>query len=450
MISQVKDPMRNPVRPSPSRKILLYIAFIYLLLSSLLPPLLAAQTDTGTIGQRAADSTVVLTATSQGLCGTGFILENGLIVTTWHVVDSICGEKNCGDLKARRVRGADLKQLEVVTETPLSVKSALPGIDLAFLDPGQTGISGAFKLGADSNSESRLYMAGFPNCRGFELSEGLITRQDSLHIYTTLRGAPGNSGSPIFNDKFEIVGMADEAGDLLQGLTARALNLGYEMRGLRGEWLARSADAAAPLELDAEALLQYYRKDILTLPADKRLLSGLGYISATGALRSRLVLFSDNIPTLRLLGHFDDYPLAAANLPNQIESSSEAKLIRLLALSTALEQKGLRSAALEVLNLPAVLNELTDNPDKTQAGAINALLNEFATGNYPGVELYLIKLTAHWLLWGSLLIAGLTATTGYAYGKQQGGRLSRLAFAIGVAFFWPFSILYLLFKKRNR
>lgn len=428
----------------PSRSIL-----VILLLVCLTPGLLTAETDDEALRQKASDSIVILTAASQGLCGTGFILESGLIATTWHVIDSICNGASCGDLKARRLRGDARNKLEALTEGPLNLRSALPGIDLAFLDPGATGIAGAFKLSKQGIPEGRLHMAGFSYCQGLEFSDGTIRSQNSLHLFTTLRGAPGNSGSPVFTDNFELVGMVDEAADLMQGLTGRALSLGYELRALHGRWLALAGESPQSLELDATALLQYYRQDILTLPPEKRLIAGLGYIAAAGALRRQAIVSSDDADFLRPLSLFDDYPFAILNLPDTADRTAASGLLTQLALSSALEQKGLRSGAVEVLNVPEAMKQLNSGQDKAQAQAMSSMLRTFAENGYPGVELYLIKLCAKWVIWGSLLLGAFFITIGYAYAARQGSRLSRLLFTLGVALLWPFSIIYLLLKKRK-
>jgi S1-C subfamily serine protease len=145
--------------------------------------------------------------------GTGFFIhESGLIATNHHVIDD-AKEIEINYMEKDQPKKVKAKVLVSDKDNDLSI---LKVDDPSFksLEP----LKYSFKTGALANPGASVFSIGFPlfNVLGTEakFSDGKISSktgyQNAVNSFqTTVAIQPGNSGSPLFNDKGEVIGVAN-------------------------------------------------------------------------------------------------------------------------------------------------------------------------------------------------------------------------------------------------
>ncbi|GHT94121.1 hypothetical protein FACS1894141_0170 [Spirochaetia bacterium] len=135
--------------------------------------------------------------------GTGFFISNdGILVTCAHVIDG-------GDLISVRVNNIEYRAEILAKDSTL---------DLAILKINYKSPYN-FKIGAFNSVElgNKIYVLGFPLAgllsSDIRLTDGSVSAKsgfDGEQIYFQISAPvqPGNSGGPIINSKFEVIGVA--------------------------------------------------------------------------------------------------------------------------------------------------------------------------------------------------------------------------------------------------
>lgn len=143
---------------------------------------------------------------------TGFVVGDGLVMTAYHVVS--------GDLSPDK-----RKQLGFSPDEPLAVSAfvndceatllgADPGADLALLrvcgGTRKRAAAPAFQAEAGPGQDEKLLVVARPN--GFKsvkrgVFSGTYTYHGRQYWAATIEGRDGFSGSPVYNDRGEIVGV---------------------------------------------------------------------------------------------------------------------------------------------------------------------------------------------------------------------------------------------------
>jgi S1-C subfamily serine protease len=143
---------------------------------------------------------------------TGFVVGDGLVMTAYHVVS--------GDLSLDK-----RKQLGFSPDEPLTVSAYVndceatvltvdPGADLALLHvcggSQRRGVAPAFQAEAGPVQDEKLLVIARPN--GFKsVKRGVFSGTYNYHgrqyWAATIEGRDGFSGSPVYNDRGEIVGV---------------------------------------------------------------------------------------------------------------------------------------------------------------------------------------------------------------------------------------------------
>jgi len=232
---------------------------------------------------------VLLSSPVHNVCGTGFIRPDGRVVTNKHLTDSLCPRDRCEDLLIRRAAGIDLPaDIPVPAVTP-RVSAVIPALDVALLDIGLSPQSApvppgftapeTIPLGAPSAVGDEVTTLGFPRCGPLKISRGRVLAADQIRLTTDLRGAPGQSGSPIINGAGAATGIVDEATDVGAALTALATGGPLELRGRRLDPLdaiLASPDPRVPQISRLNDFLRAHR----TAPLGTRLRAALEFVIA--------------------------------------------------------------------------------------------------------------------------------------------------------------------------
>lgn len=158
-------------------------------------PRTVVQTQSAASLYRRVKPYVVTVKTSDGT-GSGFITDEGLLYTAYHVV-----------------RGST--KLSAVTGTGKSIP--LKTVIAADVDQDwvcfQTAIKGNIHVAKHNNSPvgARVTVIGSPKGLAHTINEGLMSGRRAVgkldRIQLSISGFPGSSGSPVFNGSGEVIGM---------------------------------------------------------------------------------------------------------------------------------------------------------------------------------------------------------------------------------------------------
>ncbi|MGI9549400.1 MAG: bifunctional trypsin-like peptidase domain-containing/SEL1-like repeat protein, partial [Bdellovibrionales bacterium] len=153
----------------------------------------------------------------KGYRGTGFILEDGLLVTNVHVVESILNKNNFFS----KINFKSLSHIEISQEGQFldiqvtSIQALDPVHDLALLNIKGSEIPPPIKKarGEVDFTKDKLFLVGYPNRKLKTIGQkGPIKMFESeARMPISTNDTYGASGSPIVNQKGEIMGVSHSA-----------------------------------------------------------------------------------------------------------------------------------------------------------------------------------------------------------------------------------------------
>ena len=169
---------------------------------------------------KAIDCTFIIENNCQINCGTAFLLEGYGLVTNHHV--SML--ENYGDLSNLEIfRYVDPNQKFPLTECTLSI--AASDIDTFKLDTEKYGLN-SLLVGDDSKIKvnTKVRIIGYPNYakgddpRVTETEVIGLKHYLGIEIYLVEKQIyHGNSGGPVLNENYEVIGIATNGGDMESG-----------------------------------------------------------------------------------------------------------------------------------------------------------------------------------------------------------------------------------------
>jgi len=221
----------------------------------------------------AYDSSSVTTLQNSG---TGFFISETLVATNYHVVS-----------------GA--KEIEVTyqndTKLPATIVAKDPANDLALLRVnGLENIAKPLSIGQSRNIKEgiQVFTAGFPLASELgtraKISEGIVNsitglEDDFRMLQVSIPIQPGNSGSPVFNAKGQVIGIVTATLNNTHFLNKQGIipqNVGYAMKidylnnliTILPEEVKLSA-SASPQNLDASQIMDIAKQSIVYIVVKK-------------------------------------------------------------------------------------------------------------------------------------------------------------------------------------
>ena len=372
-------------------------------------PLLVQASPQGSISPD--PTAAVLQLRSQNACATGFLLNDGRVVTNAHVARSICPFGDCQQLSVLRADAVG-GQPAPVDVGAVTVLASYPALDLAILQLATPPhFPSPFTLQAPPAALGATGTTlGFPNCSALERSVGQVIDSDPLGFRTTTPVSHGSSGSPVVDDRYQVIGIVSEVTGVLPAIGSFVLGSRADARAVRAELLDAVRGAQTPLAALAlqARWINGFASSVWPLSAPSRLvrsfhlfgaLEGLG-TSATRAEPSAARLLFSGTQSFESWSGLADVNWAAP----EIQTLDQTALVRLC------EEHGLRSSPSSSISLEELRHSLQQSGRPPEhVDTLIALATDCSRRGYAGAALTGLSFAA-----GSLAIVLLLVLVGLA------------------------------------
>jgi hypothetical protein len=407
---------------------------------------------------------VLLSSKTADSCATGLRFAKGRILTSLHVVRSLCQESDCAQVRVSAARGLGASAAEAAPSPKVTLTKVYPARDLALLafdDPWAPPPA----LDAIAAKEGAPVIAtGFPRCGPLQVSRGKIQKPGSLTFESSALSDFGGSGSPLFlasekGDMLQVVGIVSQATlsapSLLriisgQSFSPSAAEIGSAWKGLQGEDLEIVNSSSAEESLEYDALLRHYEERTIGASGVARFLAALDFSSRVEALKHWALVTQATASQINALdkAHASE-ALAWSYLGEQPDltippSEISPKLLELIYLYN-LEQHGTRKGALLPLS-QAELEALAQKGGTPWQSAHS----RFAKSPSPGLTLLALAEAGWILLLLALILMCWGVSVGLIAGVTKGGFGKKVFTGLWVGILgWPLSLLaWWIFRMR--
>ncbi|MDC0358071.1 serine protease [Oligoflexia bacterium] len=401
------------------------------------------------------NSVFLLSSKTNDTCATGFLMADGELVTNSHVMHALCPLRNCEDVIIRKASRIGDMIPQLVPVQALSIKKDFPGLDAAVLEVKfEHEVVGAFKKGGSATPGQPLFSLGYPRCKALTLSSGSLETVSNLRLFTSVQGAHGSSGSPIFDQDYNLIGIADEAESVTSALTSMLFATDFRLRGVRADILFEltALDPIASINRHAALLSAHYNDSVRPTKQLTRLLAGEDFLHLVEGLRKRLIMFDRFAIYGKSLSWLGEYIALLPTLPVSLTTDPLILATEKIAVAYSLEKFGLKQksfTALDSAQLVSAINAMQRPLEHKQA--LIELVNYAASDGYMGSEYYTLLLCAMGvgtalvltLLWGWSL--------GYVFSRARGGIIrGTIVMAVVGIVLWPLSFLLFLMLSLRR
>lgn len=385
-------------------------------------------------------SILFMKSEENGTCGTGFVSDGGLVVTNAHVVRALCPTGKCKDVQLLQASGIGNRPLVPVATAQLHVEQTLPALDVAFLR-ADTGIdTSGIKVREEPPREGETAITlGYPKCGALTESRGNITDVESLRFASTTRGAHGSSGSPVFDENFQLIGIVAESASISGGLLSLVTDYRFETVSMRADKALslRGLSSSASIAKQAELLLEYYRQHVRNLRGTQRMRAGVAFTAAFEGLQDQ-VLFAgeptDAFYRFAFAGQHLDY--LTQTLPP--ENSEASRSISTLVLAYNVEVNGAYQQPLVAVKMDQLFEAIRAN--KVPSAVVDdwrEIISYAAESDFPGMELYGLFLAGLTSVVAVLVLSVLAWSMGYTFGTMPGSFAKRLLWMLANFVMWP-------------
>lgn len=400
-------------------------------------------------------SVVQLSSDRSRSCGSGFLLANGDIVTSRHVAEGVCPLYNCGSLSVRRAGSAGGPAIEEIKSDTAYVKWSEPLLDLAVISKQNAPFpAGAFSEWAAAKEAQKVWSLGFSRCKTLELRSGSVSSLNPLWTMTTVKGTYGNSGSPLFDADYKIVGVIDEALSVSQAVRARLIGEYFALRAVRGDVLFAAAglhDEHPSLASQVQIVENFYSEVVIRASGQERLYAALDFMRIMDGMRDPAVTANSALDqaSLGLIAQLGSYPASSIAFA-QLRLSDLGSSIERLTLAYNLEYKGLNRSLGKKIAGAELVSLLSGTSDEARVKGLKSIISDFEASGFPGVQQTLINYAIFWLpiAVASLIIWALSVA--HVWFSTCAGVAKRLfVCAIVGIVFWPLSYIVFLFTRRT-
>lgn len=401
---------------------------------------------------------LMLRAQAGPACGSGLLLEDGLILTASHLTDALCPLGNCSRVEILSADGADQ------TPTPfdsalaysLSIFRQFPALDITLLKlqgPPRRGLELFARKDGPALAEP-VYAAGFPGCRSLSLSFGHISRLNQARLETSARGGRGSSGGILFDSSFRPLGVVIQAQNIADAIDSLITTGTFSLRAARTdllESLINLPDQAA-LAWQARLLVEAYLAESTAASHLQMIAAQAGFVSGMQGL-ARTIRTSELKPAYQALpGLLYSAPSALLELPQPLPEDPDYFETEAAFALAALEANSLELSLIDLPDPHALRDALiaSGRPVETTDRFFRRTLQILHNPLY-GVRGLFVKVFRPVLLAGALLFLLWSWSLGFVYASHKGTLASRLALMLLVAvFFWPLSFLAFLLLQRRK
>ena len=400
-------------------------------------------------------SVFLLSSNRSSSCATGFAIDSNMIVTNAHVTDSLCSYSICDELKVTYSSELDSRPNVSINFDEIKVEHVIPSLDVALLSIKGTTLKVPFPAIGTPSTSKKIFSLGYPRCKRLEESSGEITELNSIKLFTKSKGKHGSSGSPLFNDKRELIGIVDQASSIPEALLSLTFGTEFNIRGTRADVALSLFGQPVTQSLinEAELLSEFYINDLSPLIGFKRIRKSMDFINAAEGFKKRVLSESDDLGALKVAALSGSYLPEIFNLKTNNGTSDLKHAAEKLAISHSLEIKGPFQQFIKPIDPEAFQNVLFESSrTPEQINELLGTISDSSSNGFIGFELYMLS-RGLVLLAILLVINGIWGwTIGYTYTVAAGSRIKRflVSILVGVVL-WPLSLLSLPFiKKRTK
>lgn len=162
--------------------------------------------------EKAYNAACTIKTYSGDIIGSGVLLENGLVLTAAHVIDTNNDDIIQAGEKIIYVK-VGVGAVVTGTVTEYGMPAYVPA-DFALLELSEVPPNKGLKLTTTwPRLGENLYTIGCPDAQELQLTHGIFTSRTPTKGICSVPIYPGNSGGGIFNDHNEVVGIVSRIGN---------------------------------------------------------------------------------------------------------------------------------------------------------------------------------------------------------------------------------------------